>query len=130
LPNENSIYTIEFKPKGKIGSDDIREELFFYIAGVEVDSQGNIFILDSRNNCLKKFSRELKFLSEAGREGQGPGEFNSPMALAISSEGNVYIADDNNNRINVFDNNPNFLHSIKLRERVSIRKIFIDKKVI
>ena len=54
--------------KGKIGSEIKKEELFFDIADVKADNQGNIFILDSRNNCVRKLSKELNFLGEEERE--------------------------------------------------------------
>ncbi|MDD8020162.1 MAG: hypothetical protein PHU81_03110 [Acidobacteriota bacterium] len=119
-------YELEFILKGKIGSEDKREELFFDIADVKADAWGNIFILDSRNNCVRKFSNELGFLGEAGRQGQGPGDMNSPSSLAIDAKGNVFIADNGNMRINVLDNNLEYLKSIKLIKPLSIKKIFID----
>jgi hypothetical protein len=69
-PGDQGEYELEFILKGKIGSEIKKEELFFDIADVKADNQGNIFILDSRNNCVRKFSKELNFLGEAGREGQ------------------------------------------------------------
>ena len=125
---EQKKYQIEFTEKARIGSEDKREELFFNISDVKTDAQGNIFILDSSNNCVRKFSKDHKFLSEAGRQGQGPGDMNSPSALAIDLGGNVFIADNGNMRINLFDNNLVYLTSIKLIESMSIRKIFIDGK--
>jgi len=121
-------YELEFILKGKIGSEDKREELFFDIADVKADAKGNIFILDSKNNCVRKFSKELAFLGEAGRQGQGPGDMNSPSSLAIDARGNVFIADNGNMRINVLDNNLEYIKSIKLIKPVSIREIFIDKE--
>ena len=69
-PGDQGEYEFEFILRGKIGSEIKKEELFFDIADVKADNQGNIFILDSRNNCVRKFSKELNFLGEAGREGQ------------------------------------------------------------
>jgi len=54
-------YELEFILKGKIGSEDKREELFFDITDVKADAKGNIFILDSRNNCVRKFQRSSPF---------------------------------------------------------------------
>jgi len=127
-PGDQGEYELEFILKGKIGSEIKKEELFFDIADVKADNQGNIFILDSRNNCVRKFSKELNFLGEAGREGQGPGDMNSPSALAIDSKGNVFIADNGNMRINILDNNLEYIKSIRLIKSVSIKKIFIDGK--
>lgn len=60
---------------------------------VVLDDAGNIYILDAGNYRIQKFDPEGKYLDSFGREGQGPGEFNSPSSLDIDSEGSLFIAD-------------------------------------
>ena len=108
---------IQFTEKMRIGSEERKEELFFKIIDAKADANGNIFILDSHNNCIRKFSRSLKFMNEAGKQGQGPGEMNSPLGLAIDQSGNVYVNDYGNMRINVYDNNLRYFNTIKLPPR-------------
>jgi DNA-binding beta-propeller fold protein YncE len=50
----------------------------------------------------------IYFIKEWGTTGQGIGEFNHPMAIAVDSSGGVYVADTNNNRIQKFDSNGTF----------------------
>ncbi|MBX7214759.1 MAG: 6-bladed beta-propeller [Thermoflexales bacterium] len=38
-----------------------------------------------------------------GAEGNGPGEFNLPRAIAVGKDGRVYVVDQGNRRIQVFD---------------------------
>jgi DNA-binding beta-propeller fold protein YncE len=49
------------------------------------------------------------FVRSWGTEGIGPGQFESPSAVAVDATGNVYVADTANNRIQKFDAQGNFL---------------------
>ena len=54
----------------------------------------------------------VKFLFRFGRNGDGPGEFNSPRDVAIAPDGCMLIADTHNNRIQVFDHLGNWVKVI------------------
>ena len=45
------------------------------------DEDGNIFILDAEDYCVKKFSSDGRYITRFGRQGQGPGEFQYPMTI-------------------------------------------------
>ncbi len=49
------------------------------------DHEGNIFILDSQEGVIKKFSSSGEYLFEFGRKGQGPGEFEYPGQIDFRS---------------------------------------------
>ena len=115
-----------FLKKYELGSEEKKEEIFFRIADIEADKNGNIFILDSGNYCLKKFSKEGKFLKEIGREGQGPGEFIRPSNICVDIDGNVYVNEIVGRRISIFDNNLNFLKILKPKIPSPLVDIFIN----
>lgn len=77
----------------KIGDLETENEnyLLFRPAGVAVDGDGNILILDSGNHRIQKYSSDGKYLATIGRKGQGPGEFTSPMSMCIGTDGNIYV---------------------------------------
>ncbi|MCP2519687.1 NHL repeat-containing protein [Candidatus Aminicenantes bacterium AC-335-B20] len=100
--------------KFKIGSEEKKEELFFLITDIKADRDGNIFVLDFKGHTIKKFSKDGKFIKEAGGKGQGPGELDSPSHFAIDEKGNIWVAEIRNRRISIFDNSLNFIKSIKL----------------
>jgi len=116
---------IEFLQKFEIGSEEKQEEILFKITEVKADRDGNIFIVDYGNNCIKKFSFSGKFLKEVGRKGQGPREMINPLNIDIDQEGNIYVNDRGNRRINVYDNDLNYLRTIKLDNSISIENFFI-----
>jgi hypothetical protein len=77
--------------------------------GVGVDSTGNVYVADSGNSRVEKFSSTGTFLVSFGSSGNGDGEFQSPIAVAIDSYGNVYVGDSGNNRVDKFSSNGSFV---------------------
>jgi hypothetical protein len=116
---------VTFIKRKLIGSEEKKSEIFFKIADAKSDLSGNIFILDSANNSIRKFSERGEFLSEAGKKGQGPGEMQTPLCLDIDQKGNVYVNDYENMRIDIYDNNLRYIDSIRLQKYMSIEDLFI-----
>lgn len=70
---------------------------------VAIDSSGNIYVLDSGNNRVKKFNSSGVFQSQFGTAGSGDGQFNAAVGIAIDSSDNIYVVDTTNNRIQKFN---------------------------
>jgi sugar lactone lactonase YvrE len=80
-------------------------------AAVAQDSLGNIYVVDSGANYVRKFDVNGNITAFAGVPGYGPGSFSgdngqatlahlsNPIGIAIDSSNNVYIADNGNFRI-------------------------------
>ncbi len=86
-----------------IGDVDTEDEnlAFDSPSDIAMDSSGNIYILDSGNQRIQKFSPEGKYLATFGRKGQGPGEFTSPSSLDIDSKGYLYVLDSNQRKLQI-----------------------------
>lgn len=69
------------------------EALLSDASDVAVDDDGSVYILDRRDHRLLAFDAEGTFLWEAGREGQGPGEFQFPNGIGVLPSGNLLILD-------------------------------------
>jgi RHS repeat-associated protein len=69
--------------------------------GVAVDQEGNVWVADTGNNRIEKFSSAGAFLKTYGSAGTGKLQFKEPKAIAIDSSGYVFVADSGNNRIEV-----------------------------
>lgn len=74
-----------------------------------VDAQGNLFIADTKNNRIQKFSPSGEVLAVWGEQGDQPGNFKDPHGIAVGPDGSVYVADTWNHRVQKFDNNGKFI---------------------
>ena len=74
---------------------------------VTVDGLGNIYALGSFNNAIFKFSLDGKFTTRFGSDGDQPGQFRAPSAIAVDGKGRVYVSDFKG--VQVFDSNGRYL---------------------
>jgi len=77
--------------------------------GIAVDSDGNIYVADSFNHRIQKFSSEGVFITKWGSYGDGDGQFNKPAGIAIDGNNNVFVVDTKNYRVQKFSSNGGFL---------------------
>ena len=70
--------------------------------GIAFDSDGDIYIVDTGNDRVQKFTIDGEFLFAWGSIGTGDGEFNRPWGITIDSRGAVYVADWGNDRVQKF----------------------------
>lgn len=85
---------------------------FNFPEGVAVDGSGNIFIVDGRNNRVRKVDSAgvISTVAGDGTEGfsgdGGPAtaaELSSPTGVAVDNSGDIYIADQVNYRVRKID---------------------------
>ncbi|WP_158606518.1 fibronectin type III domain-containing protein [Paenibacillus ginsengarvi] len=67
--------------------------------GVAVDGDGNVYVADTENDRIQKFTISTGLWSEWKKTGGGPGSFLKPNGVAVDDSGNVYVADLARNRI-------------------------------
>ncbi len=72
------------------------------VADIEVDSDGNMYVLDSEFSEVRIYSPEGTFLFAVGGPGEGPGEFRSPRSLDLDPAGRILVA-DRTHEITVFE---------------------------
>ncbi|MBF0565024.1 MAG: hypothetical protein HQK89_07270 [Nitrospirae bacterium] len=82
---------------------------FNYPHGIAVDNSGNVYVADSSNYQIQKFSVDGQFITKWGTGGSGDGQFNYPCAIAVDGNNNVFVADTYNNRIQKFTSNGTFI---------------------
>jgi DNA-binding beta-propeller fold protein YncE len=94
-------------PAERSGDYDVR---FNRPTDVAWAPNGDIYVSDGYGNSrVVKFSPDGRYLTEWGRKGQGPGEFNTVHSVAVDKRGRVYVADRENRRIQIFDGDGKFL---------------------
>jgi hypothetical protein len=90
-------------------------------ADIALDETGNIYILDSRNHRIQKFSSELNYLATFGRRGQGPAEFNFPQSISVDSNGMICVLDGYQKRIQLLTPDG------KDRKIITVPKLTLDR---
>ena len=77
-----------------------------YIIGdpisIAVASDGTLMVLDAQVPVLRVYGTDGVHLRDIGREGGGPGEYDSPDAMAVLPDGRILVRDPANSRISVF----------------------------
>ena len=76
---------------------------FSQIADLAVDSAGDLYVVDSGNARVQKFSMLSGLLLTFGDEGEESGLLSRPQGIALDGEGNVYVADAQNGRVVKYD---------------------------
>ena len=71
--------------------------------GLAIDPEGNLYVTDTGNKRVQKFTPEGQFLQAWGGAGIIPGSFEEPVGIDIDDQGNIYVADTWNRRIQKFD---------------------------
>jgi len=110
LLDETNDRVEKFYPNGdfraKWGSHGNGPGQFIYAYGIAVDQSGKIFVADTANNRIQKFSSSdginYTFVTAWGTYGTGNGQFDAPYGIAVDRSGFVYVSDRNNNRIQKF----------------------------
>jgi uncharacterized protein (TIGR03663 family) len=72
---------------------------------IAIDADGNLYITDTGNKRVQKFTPTGEFLQAWGGGGIIPGAFEEPVGIDIDSQGNIYVADTWNRRVQKFDAN-------------------------
>jgi sugar lactone lactonase YvrE len=70
-----------------------------------LDAQGNLYVTEvgsqspAGNSRIQKFSPTGMSLAQWGTFGSAPGQFNTPVGIAVDQQGDIYVADVGNHRI-------------------------------
>ena len=91
-----------------------RSELSIRVAA---DGVGNVYGLGQFNDAVFKFSSDGRFVTKFGGDGDEPGQFRAPSAIAVDNQGRVYVADFKG--VQVFDQNGRYLDLIKVKGAAS-----------
>jgi hypothetical protein len=62
-------------------------------SAIAVDSGGNIYVRDSKNARVEKFTSAGEFVLAFGSEGTGPGEISGGNGIAIAPDGTILLPD-------------------------------------
>jgi len=95
----------------KWGTTGTENSQFGHTQGIAVDKSDNsVYVVDSFNNRIQKFTSDGTFITKWGSYGTGDGQFNVPSAVATDPRnGDVYVSEWVNNRIQKFTSDGTFI---------------------
>lgn len=127
---EESFKPIEFIVDLSIGEEEYDENyMFSRPREIDADTKGNVYVLDSEEQTIKKYNLQGKHIKNIGRGGEGPGEFQRPGHLCISEQGNIFVADWMTRKIHEFNLDGEFQRATYL-DRLDQISITNDEELI
>jgi len=134
LWEEPPLKEVRFIEDLSIGEETGNDYLLFRNElDVAVCPKGNIYILDIGNQRVLKFDTKGEFIWEAGRKGQGPGEFQSrpsQYSYSISLTPSEDIAVQDEKRIHFFNKKGEFQKTLKIDRRIWAFDFFPDGRLL
>jgi len=111
LPGEPA--QIILKEDLSIGVKEGQEEyMLLEPVSLEVDAQGNIYVLDRKASHIKVYDKNGKFLKTISKKGQGPGEVQGPRDIHITPKGEILVNDSSTRRLLFFSLDGQFIREI------------------
>jgi len=68
-----------------------------------VDAEGLVWVTDTGHDRIQVFTLAGEFVKSIGSEGEGEGQFNEPVGIAIGPDGGIFVADMYNRRVQVLN---------------------------
>ena len=91
-------------------------EMFGQVKKVVFDAEGNLFVFDGLGSTSMRilvFDSTGGFRLEFGTSGQGPGEFNHPVAFAVLRDGTTVVRDLGHRAYQLFDDSGQYLRMVR-----------------
>jgi hypothetical protein len=94
---------------GQWGGLGIFDGSFLLPTRIATGPSGNVYVTDTNNHRVQRFSSSGTFLGKWGATGSGDGQFTGAHGIATDSAGNVYVVDQLLNRVQKFSSTGSFL---------------------
>ena len=117
VPLEERTERVELTQELVLGAGGGEYDSFYGNVLFDVDTDGNVYVLDGGNFRVLVFDANGNFVRTFGRRGEGPGEFANPMGFAFSG-GRLVIEDMSLARFSAFDPRGQLLQEDHMEERL------------
>lgn len=113
----------------KIGKDLKGDQKLIGPSGIDIDENGNIYVVDQGKNRIVKFDKNGNFLFSFGDFGKEKGYFFRPVDIVYDRYRKcLYISNSYLNRVDIFDLWGNYINSIGEGYLKNPKGIFLYKK--
>jgi len=114
VTTNNTHQVAVFSTKGEFlrawGGEGEEDGQFRYPATIDIDADGNVYVVDVLNARVQKFDAAGNHLLTIGERGGRAGTFFRPKGVAVDDAGHVYVSDSFLGVIQVFDTAGTFLY--------------------
>jgi hypothetical protein len=88
----------------KFGQPGSAEGSLYHPTNLALGPDGDLYIVETGNFRVSRFTADGKFVAVIGEAGQTPGRFARPKGIAIDRAGRIYVGDAAFQNVQVFDN--------------------------
>lgn len=118
VPDLDALPVLTLEEFARIGSVDDPDYGFSRPGALEVDADGNVYVLELQDREIRVYSPDGTLLRRFGGEGDGPGEFAGGVSqLRFGMHGDtVWVFDQSPGRLTVFDREGRVLSASRVAE--------------
>jgi hypothetical protein len=104
---------------------------FSAIRDVDCDGEGNIYVLDHKDVCIKVFDQSGQFLRKMLSKGRGPNEVMNPYGLKVNKfKESFFVLHEHGFQLKEFDMKGNYINQYALPEQMTQYFDFLDSSII
>jgi sugar lactone lactonase YvrE len=83
--------------------------------GIALTSGGNVWVADTGNSRIEKFSSSGALINNVSGEGTEAGKLKSPSAITVAPDNSIWVADSGNNRIEQWNSSLAFVRAVGVK---------------
>jgi bifunctional DNA-binding transcriptional regulator/antitoxin component of YhaV-PrlF toxin-antitoxin module len=127
-PPKGTPAKLTLKDEFSLGEGKKEEEIFSEISSIAVDDEGNIYLLDGKENKILVFDKKGKYLKSFGKKGQGPGEMGGPSGIHLTPAKELLVDDSLNRKLIFFSLDGKFLRNISTATFFGLGGVELDSQ--
>jgi DNA-binding beta-propeller fold protein YncE len=97
------------KPLFKFGTSGTQPGELFHPTNVAIGPEGDLYLVETNNYRVQRFTPEGKSVRTYGEVGTAPGNFARPKGIALDRSGRLFVGDAAFENVQVFDNSGKLL---------------------
>jgi hypothetical protein len=104
-----------FEEEINIGVEEGDENyMLHYPHDIKVTDDGFIYVMDWKDDYLRVYDKDGKYVRTVASKGRGPGEFESPAYFDFLSDGNVILMGSRHRHVSIIDEKGTYIDGFRL----------------